>query len=155
MDSASFTSQSSKQIGHRGVPIQCSGSGAGAVVKVAAAVAALARATSAQPREGPSTTGGAAFGFDDGGGVDASSRGALPLAAAAAFALTRRLHSFLWPRSFQSTVWHAMEQYGVLHFTHLSFSAGWAQTTHRGTVDFSGWASIVFVIREGLLHDKP
>ena len=107
-----FTSQASKQTGHRGDPYQCSGSGAGAGAAVAAAAAAFARATSSRPRAGPSTTGGGAFG----GGVDASPR------AFASF--TRRLQVALWFLSFQSTVWHATEQYGVLHFTHLSFSAG-------------------------------
>jgi len=104
-----FGFQSSKQIGHRGVPLQCSDSRAGAVVAVAAAAAALARATSARPRAGPATTGGAAFAFGDGAGVVAASPDA-PSAAAAALASTRRLHSFLWPRSFQSTVWHSTEQ---------------------------------------------
>ena len=135
MVGGTFMSQSSKHNGHRAVPIQCSGSGAGAVVAVAAAAAAaLARATSARPRLGPSTTGGGAFCLGD-GGVDGSSRDVPPLAATWAFALTRRLHSFLWPRSFQSTVWHSIEQYGVLHLTHLSLSAGWAHTT-QSTVGF-------------------
>jgi len=119
-----FTSQSSKHTGHRGVPLQCSGSGAGAVAAVAAAAAALARATSARPRAGPSTTGGVAFGLGDGGGVAASSRVAPPAAAASAFSLTRRLQVFLWPRFFQSSVWHEIEQYGTLHLTHWSLLAG-------------------------------
>ena len=87
-----FTSQSSKQTGHRIDPNGWSGSAAGASVAVAAAAAAFARVTSSRPRAGPATTGGAAFG----GGVGASPR------AAASF--TRRLQVALWPRSFQSTV---------------------------------------------------
>ena len=114
-----FTSQSSKQTGHRVDPIQCSGSGAGAVVAVATAAAAFARATSSRPRAGPATTGGAAFS----GSVGASPR------AAASF--TRRLHVALWSRAFQSTTWHALEQYGVLHSAHRRVFAGNAAHTEQ------------------------
>ena len=75
----SFASQSSKHTGHRVDPLQCSGSGAGAVAAVGAAAVAFARAMSSRPRAGPSTRGGDVFG----GGVGASPR------AAASF--TRRI----------------------------------------------------------------
>ncbi len=115
----SFTSQSSKHTGHRGVPFQCSGSGTGAVVEVATAAAALARATSARPRAGPSTTGGAAFGLSDGGGVGAFSHGARPLAAAAAFALTRRRLLYTSDAADDLTRW-GRGGHGPVLKTHLS-----------------------------------